>query len=166
MRTVTVITGNPGVGKSTVAKMLMNAVPESGWYDCDLPWKTNPAFGPGRLKERMIGVATMSAAAADTYFEAGLQHAIISGVLPGDLHFQSIRSRMKQKEIRFNAFWLACDEKKNRERLIGRDGHDDTFVDLSGYLGVSQARKVDCSSDSARDVVQNILGLLDMKGGR
>lgn len=162
MRPVTVVTGNTGVGKSTVARMLMRTIPESGWYDCDLPWKTNPVFGPGRLKERMIGVATMSAVAADTYFEAGLRHVFISGVLPGDLHFQNILSRMKTKEIVFRAIWLACDEEIQRQRLIGRDGHDKTFVDVSGYLSNSGAVEIDCSSNLPNDAVHKIVELLDL----
>ncbi len=142
--------------------MLMRTIPESGWYDCDLPWKTNPVFGPARPKERMIGVATMSAVAADTYFNAGLRHVFISGVLPGDLHFQNIQSRMKTKEIVFRAIWLTCGEEMQRQRLIGRDGHDKTFVDVSEYLSNSGAGEIDCSSNLPGDAVHKIVELFNL----
>jgi adenylylsulfate kinase-like enzyme len=89
MKRVIVITGNTGVGKSTVAERLMRSVPDSGWYDCDTAWKTNPGLGfdNGKIRERMIVVATMCAAAADAYFAAGMDNVFLSGVLPGDFHF-------------------------------------------------------------------------------
>ena len=166
MKTVTVITGNTGVGKSAVARLLMQSVPESGWYDCDIAWKTNPVFSirSGRLKERMIGVATMCAAAADAYFAAGLENVFISGVLPGDLHFQNIRESMSTPEVAFSAFWLTCEKEVNRERLIARDGHDRTFVDLSEYLSESTAVPVDCTSASAEEIAARILDLVYGKG--
>lgn len=166
MKTVTVITGNPGVGKSAVARLLMQSVPESGWYDCDLPWKTNPAFTvqSGKLKERMIGVATMCAAAADTYFAAGLENVFLSGVLPGDVHFQNIQEFMSTSDVEFSAFWLTCEEEVNRQRLIGRDGHDRSFVDLSDYLSESTAVPVDCTPASAEEVAARILDLMNGKG--
>lgn len=161
MRTVTVITGNTGVGKSAVAQLLMQSVPDSGWYDCDTAWKTNPTFSiqSGRLKERMTGVTTMCAAAADAYFAAGLENVFISGVLPGDLHFQSIRESMSTPEVAFSAFWLTCEEEVSRQRLIARDGHDRTFVDVSEYLTDSAAVPVDCTSASAEEVAARILDL-------
>jgi len=162
MKTVTVITGNTGVGKSTVAEILMQSVPESGWYDCDVPWKTNPVFSvqTGRLKERMIGVAAMCAAAADTYFAAGLHHVLLSGVLPGDIHFENIQKFMSTQGVRFSAFWLTCDADVSRQRLIGRDGHDGTFVDLSEHLRGSTAVPVDCTSAPADEVAAKILELM------
>ena len=166
MKTVTVITGNTGVGKSTVAEILMQSVPESGWYDCDIPWKTNPVFSmqTGRLKERMVGVTTMCAAAADTYFAAGLRHVFLSGVLPGDVHFENIQKSMSTQGVQFSAFWLTCDAEVSRQRLIGRDGHDRTFVDLSEYLSGSTAVPVDCTSASADGVASKILELITGEG--
>jgi hypothetical protein len=161
MKTVTVITGNTGVGKSTIAELLMRSTPESGWYDCDIPWKTNPGFSihSGRLKERMIGVATMCAAAADAYFAAGLHHVFLSGVLPGDVHFENIRKYMSTQDVDFSAFWLTCEADVNRQRLIERDGNDQAFVDLSEYLRDSTAVPVDCTSSSATEVARTIAEL-------
>jgi len=166
MKKVTVITGNTGVGKSEVARLLMQSVPESGWYDCDLPWKTNPVLSgqSGRLKQRMVGVTTMCAAAADAYFAAGLENVFLSGVLPGDIHFQNIQERMSTPDVEFSAFWLTCEERANRQRLIARDGHDRTFVDLSEYLSESTAVPVDCTSASVEEVAARILELMDEKG--
>jgi predicted kinase len=164
MKTVTVITGNTGVGKSTVAELLMQSLPESGWYDCDIPWKTNPGFNfdNGRLKQRMIGVAQMCAAAVNVYFESGLQHVVLSGVLPGDLHFNNIREGINADDYRFTAFWLTCEEGVNRERLIGRDGHDKTCVELSEYLTESVAVPVETTSLTAKAVAEQIAGRLHL----
>jgi predicted kinase len=164
MKTVTVITGNTGVGKSTVAELLMQSLPESGWYDCDIPWKTNPGFNSdnGRLKKRMIGVAQMCAAAVNVYFESGLQHVVLSGVLPGDLHFNNIREGINADDYRFTAFWLTCEEGVNRERLIGRDGHDKTCVELSEYLTESVAVPVETTSLTAKAVAEQIAGRLHL----
>ena len=166
MKTVAIITGNPGVGKSTVAELLTKSTPESGWYDCDAAWKTNPHFGAeaGRLKERMIGVTTMCAAAADTYFAAGLKTVFLSGVLPGDIHFENIRRRMSTPSVQFLAFWLTCNADVNRQRLIGRDGHDNTFVDLTDYLTASSAVPVDCTRVSAEEATAKILHLMTEGG--
>jgi hypothetical protein len=157
MKTVTVITGNTGVGKSTVAEKLMRSVPESGWYDCDTAWKTNPL---AELKNRMIGVSTMCAAATDTYFAAGLQNVFLSGVLPGDFHFDRIKSLMSSSEFKFRAFWLTCEERVNRQRLISRDGHDNTYIKLSKYLEDGAAVPVDCTSTDADEVVDTIRKLM------
>jgi len=165
MKTVTIITGNTGVGKSTVAQRLMHALPESGWHD-DQSWKTNPPLGfqNNRMKQRMLGVASVCAAAADAYFAAGLDHVILSGVLPGDIHFQNIRAALATADVRFRVFWLTCGPEVQQQRLVGRDGHDQTMIDVSEYLEGSAAVPIDCTSASADDVASTILELMKEDG--
>jgi len=153
-----------GVGKSTVAQHLMHALPGSGWHD-DQSWKTNPPLGfqSNRMKERMLGVASVCSAAADAYFAAGLDHVILSGVLPGDIHFKNIQEALTTPDVRVRAFWLTCETEVQRQRLLGRDGHDQTIIDVSEYLEESMAAPVDCTCASM-DVADRILGLMKEDG--
>jgi len=165
MKTVTVLTGNTGVGKSTVAQLLMRSLPESGWHD-DQSWKTNPPLGfhNDRMKERMLGVASVCAAAAAAYFSAGLKHVFLSGVLPGDIHFQNIRKALATPNVTFRVFWLTCEMEVSRQRLVRRDGHDQTAIDVSAYLEESMAVPIDCTSVSADEVARRILELMEEGG--
>lgn len=153
------IGGPPGVGKSTVAKILLNELQNSAWLDGDGLWRMNP-FVVNDITKKMV--KNNIKYVLDSFLLARFSTILFSWVLHLDSIVDEINCAIKSDEYFFRHFTLVCDEAILRERIVSDDGRK---TDISLALDrLHKARSVNSEIiDTSGKSPQDVAGLLKTK---
>lgn len=112
--TLIFIGGPPGVGKTTVSRLLLSRLSNGAWLDGDDVWRMNPFVvndSNKRMVERNILFVLRS------FLENGFRYVLLTWVL----HDQSIVDRLlkglRDLEFEFRSFTLTCSDSELTSRL-------------------------------------------------
>jgi len=108
------IGGAPGIGKSTVAGLLIKYLENGIWLDGDDLWRMNPFLVDENTKamvEKNISFVLNS------FLKEHFSYILFTWVLHSDSIKDTILSGLDQADFDFMHFTLICDEKTLKERL-------------------------------------------------
>lgn len=108
------IGGAPGIGKSTVAGLLLNDLENCVWLDGDDVWRMHPFIVDANTKamvEKNISFVLNS------FIQARFSYILFTWILHLDSIVDSIFSGIDQSDYNFMHYTLICDEKTLKERL-------------------------------------------------
>ena len=108
------IGGAPGVGKSTIAKELLNQMDRSVWLDGDDLWKMHPFVvndSTKKMVEKNIQYILRS------FLETGFSYILFSWVLHDNSIVKRLLSGLDSFTFDFKLFTLLCDEDTLKSRL-------------------------------------------------
>jgi ABC-type cobalamin/Fe3+-siderophores transport system ATPase subunit len=108
------IGGAPGVGKSTVAKILLNQMDNSVWLDGDDLWRMHP-FVVDSIKEEMVEKNIQYV--LQSFLETGFSFIIFSWVLHDNSIVKRILSTLGKFTFDLRLFTLLCDEDTLKSRI-------------------------------------------------
>ena len=111
---VVLITGAPGVGKSAVASILLERLPESIWLDGDDVWRMNPFRVNGTTTAMVEGNIQF---VLRNFLSAGFAYVILSWVLARQPIIDRILEGLTGLEYELFVFTLVCEEEALRARL-------------------------------------------------
>jgi adenylate kinase family enzyme len=157
--TLIFIAGAPGVGKSTVARSLMDRLPDTVWLDGDDLWRMSPF----RVDETTTAMVERNIAAVlREFLQGGFRYVVLSWVL----HRQDIVDRiiggLDDLPHDFHHFALVCDETE----LVVRRG-ENVSDDRARFVSQRQqqiretgALLVDTTNRSVAQVVNELTDLI------
>ena len=108
------IGGAPGIGKSTVAGLLLKDLENCVWLDGDDLWRMNPFIVDDKTKamvEKNISFVL------DSFIQAQFSYILFTWVLHMDSIADVILSGIDQSGYDFRHYTLICDEESLKERL-------------------------------------------------
>jgi broad-specificity NMP kinase len=108
------VTGPPGIGKTTVARLLFQSLEDSAWLDGDDVWRINPFTVNERTKK--IAEANIPFVLR-SYLEADYSYVILSWVLHDPALIDRILERIGALEDPPLVFTLVADEAALEARL-------------------------------------------------
>jgi len=152
------LAGPPGVGKSTVAKELSNALQKSVWLDGDEVWRINPFSNTPEMKEMALQNVIHL---LRSFEQAGFDYIILSWVLHQDTIISDIRAALAEFDLEVDIWALVCDEDELERRII----HDQAKSRDTGLAKdrlhqvreLSSATLIDTTNKAISSVVQEIL---------
>ena len=109
------IGGAPGIGKSTVARLLLNDLKDCVWLDGDDLWRMHPFIVNDNTK---IMVEKNIRFVLNSFIQARFSYILFTWVLHLDSIIDAILNGMDQTGYDFVHFTLVCDEKTLKERLL------------------------------------------------
>jgi len=160
------ITGAPGVGKNTVARLVFARLDGCAWLDGDDVWRMNPFV----VDDRTIRIVEANITfVLRSYLAAGFRHVIFTWVL----HRQDIIDRLvaglEGLEHDLSIFTLVCDEATLAERRGRRNPGDAQRVGLA-FERLRQSRelatpKIDTTGRTPEEAAEEILAALAADDG-
>lgn len=169
MLKIILINGQPGVGKSSVGKLLLNELKESAYIDADSLVITNP-WEFGGVSDTLAIKNAVSL--VHNFSSANFQNIIISGITRNQQLLGSLTSQLNSDaDILF--VWLTAEaeirlsrkENRNRDSADSKEHFqyvDNLYPDI-GSISVKNGKSVfiDTSSKSTDEVVREIKTILN-----
>ena len=151
------ITGAPGVGKTTVSRILFRRLLNSAWLDGDDVWRMNPF----RANDTTIPMVESNIQfVLRNYVSSGFSYVILSWVLHRQPIIDSMLKGLKGLEYDLFVFTLVCDEASLAARLKS-DPLRETITELAlKRLRQSkelETKKIDTTSREPEDIAHEIL---------
>jgi len=154
---VVLITGAPGVGKSAVASILLERLPESIWLDGDDVWRMNPF--------RVNGTTTAMVESniqfvLRNFLSAGFAYVILSWVLHRQAIIDRILEGLAGLEYEPFLFTLVCEEEALKARLEddpSRQGVTELALRRLRESRELETRKIDVTRRGTEEIVEEIL---------
>ena len=152
------IGGAPGVGKSTIAGLLLNELNDSAWLDGDDLWRMNP-FAVDDNAKRMVEKNICFV--LNSFLEERFSYILFTWVLHLDSITDTILNSLDQADFDFMHFTLTCDEETLKDRIsndIGR-GTDSSLAlkRLSQSINVNSL-KIDTSNKTPDEITEILKG--------
>lgn len=119
MQQLIIINGTPGIGKTTVAKLLFARLKNCAYLCGDAVWQINPFEVNERTKavvEKNIPFVLRS------YLEAGYEFVILDWVMHRQEIIDRILRPLADLDFETKVFTLVADEQAAVERALARDG--------------------------------------------
>lgn len=160
MQQFIIINGTPGIGKTTVAKLLFARLKNCAYLCGDEVWQINPFEVNERTKaivEKNIPFVLRS------YLEAGYQSVILDWVLPRQEIIDQILRPLADLNFEAQVFTLVADEKVAVERALARAGEARNPEGVRERLRQSRqldSVQIDTTSLSAEAISDKIFDLL------
>ncbi|MBW2091817.1 MAG: AAA family ATPase [Deltaproteobacteria bacterium] len=132
------ITGAPGVGKTTVAGRLFDRPEDSGWLDGDDVWRMNPFIVNETTKKI---VESNIQYVLRNYLVSGFSYVILSWVLRRRFIIDRILTGLSDLKYDLFVFTLVCDEETLSDRLES-DVSRNEMTDLP-FIRLRQSRELD-----------------------
>jgi len=127
-KTLIFIGGAPGIGKSTVAGLLLNDLEDCVWLDGDDLWRMNPFIVDDHTK---IMVEKNIIFVLNSFIQERFSYIIFTWVLHIDSIIDTILSGIDQFDLDIFHYTLICDEKTLKGRLsMDADRTTDTSLAL------------------------------------
>ena len=108
------IGGAPGIGKSTVAGLLLKDLDNGVWLDGDDLWRMNPFLVDENTKAM---VEKNIVFVLNSFLKEHFSYILFTWILHSDSIKDLILSGLGQADFDFMHFTLICDEKTLKERL-------------------------------------------------
>lgn len=122
MTKLILIGGAPGIGKSTVARLLMNQLPNSAWLDGDDVWRMNP-FRVDAVTTAMV--QHNIAYVLRGFIEAGFSYAILSWVMHRQIIIDQLLDSLQGLSFQALVCTLVCSPAALAERHRGDPARSD-----------------------------------------
>ena len=154
------INGPPGIGKTSVARLVFARLPNSAFLDGDDVWQINPFEVTDRTKaivERNIPFVLRG------YLEAGYEYVILSWVMHQQAIIDWLLEQLRDLRFDVGVFTLIAEEQALHDRWRTRAGHDEVSQVVSDRLRQSlelDTTKVDTTHLTAEQVADRILAAL------
>ena len=165
MKNLVLIGGPMGVGKSTVAKMLLHALPGCVWLDGDWCWNASPFNVNERTKEVVVDNICHC---LNNFISCGeYENIILSWVMHEQSIIDCILSRLNLDGVSVTCITLTCSEEQLVKRLEkdiaeGLRAPDviDRAVERLKAAQLVSAIKMDTTDKTALQVADGILNIL------
>lgn len=108
------IGGAPGVGKSTVAELLLNDLQDSIWLDGDDLWRMHP-FEVDDTKKRMV--ERNICFVLNSFIHEHFSYIILTWVFHLDAIVDTILEGIDRADYTFSNYTLICDEQTLTKRI-------------------------------------------------
>ncbi len=160
MQEILIINGAPGIGKTTVARLLFARLNDCAYLCGDSVWQINPFEVTERTKtivEKNIPFVLRS------YLEAGYQFVILDWVMHRQEIIDRILSPLADLNFEAKVFTLVADEKAAVERSLARNGAARNSAGVLERLRLSRqlnSTQIDTTSLSPEAVADKIFRLI------
>ena len=137
------IGGAPGIGKSTVAGLLLKNLENSVWLDGDDVWRMDPFIVNDKTKSM---VEKNICYVLNSFVQAGFSYVLFTWVLHLDVIVDTLLGKMDTSEYVFKHFTLVCDENTLKQRLssdVGRTTDDSLAMDRLIQTKAVRGEKID-----------------------
>jgi ABC-type cobalamin/Fe3+-siderophores transport system ATPase subunit len=121
------IGGPPGVGKSTVAKILLGQLENSIWLDGDDLWRMNP-FKVDEITKNMVESNVQYV--LNSFISAAFTYVIFTWVLHQNSIVDNIINGISLNRYKFHHYTLTCDVSELNDR-IRSDAQRTTSISLA-----------------------------------
>lgn len=162
-KTLVLINGTPGIGKTTVSKELHTKLEYSAWLDGDWCWMINPFVVN---QENITMVESNISTLLNRYIEnSSIKYMIFNWVIPNNQVMDKIITSITKKSINVIKITLMCSPSLLEKRLI-MDGRSesrikDSIKRLSNYDSL-ESIKLDTTKLSIQQTVDKILSIISM----
>ena len=172
MKTLVLLGGPPGVGKTSVLHYLENNIPACGILDADDVWRVSSDIAVEQ--NRTIAHANVISA-ADGYLVAGCQTVIVSWVFARAALYEPLIHGLQNKIDQIKQIYLTADPETLSSRIRERrskaaKAYPQSVEELIDYSLDRQAliaslpfQKIDTSHLSSEEVGRTLLSLLESK---
>lgn len=162
-KTLVLINGTPGIGKTTVSRELHKTLEHSAWLDGDWCWMINPFVVN---QENVTMVESNIATLLNRYMEnSSIRYIIFNWVIPNNQIMDKIITSITVKSINVIKITLMClpSMLEKRLRLDGRSDSKikDSIRRLSDYHSMDSI-KLNTTDLSIQQTVDEILRIISM----
>jgi tRNA uridine 5-carbamoylmethylation protein Kti12 len=162
LKKLVLITGAPGVGKTTVCKELFSMIDGCAWLDSDWCYMVNPWHS--KTKEQQKYIEDTYGRILRSYFtDTATSTIIFSWVMHSPFMFDIIINQLDGMEFKLYKIALICDMKSHIYRKT-KDGRRTEQIEnqdsMEPYFNLG-ATIVDVSTISAKDAAYQIVELLN-----
>jgi predicted kinase len=153
--TLIFIAGAPGVGKSTVARSLMDRLPDTVWLDGDDLWRMSPFRvdeTTTAMVERNITVVLRG------FLSSGFRHVVLSWVLHRQDIVDRIQGGLDDLPHDFEHLALVCDEAElltRREESVSQE-RAQFVIQRQQQIRETGAMLIDTTNRSVAQVVDEL----------
>jgi len=160
-KTLIMIGGAPGCGKTTTAEQLKNSLERSVWLDGDWCWMMNPwefSEQNKRMVERNISFMLNSFLENDSF-----EYVILSWVLHSQNLIDTVLDSLNLEDVDIHTYSLVCDETVLEDRMIngGREkGQIESSIERMKLYKHLNTHNLDISKLTPEEVVMRIVEVI------
>ena len=162
MKKLILISGAPGIGKTTVCKEMFKSINGCAWLDSDWCWMINPWVS--KTAEQKKYVEDTFVRILRGYLENdNINTVLFSWVMSSPWMFDLITKPLSDLTLDIRKITLICDKKKHIERmkLDGRREEQANFPDsMDKYYNLG-AKIIDTTNIPINEVVKNVLRIIE-----
>jgi broad-specificity NMP kinase len=160
MPKLVIVNGAPGVGKSTVAKLVFPRLSNSAFLDGDDVWRTNPFEVTEHTKaivEKNIPFLLRS------YLEAGYEYVLLAWVMHRQEIIDLVLAELSDLDFEVHVFTLVAEESVVQDRWrhrTGREGDSSLVADRLRQSKALESTKIDTTDLGPEEIAERILNAL------
>lgn len=124
MKKLVLVTGAPGVGKSTLCKDLFHSINGCAWLDSDWCWMINPWI-PKTSEQKRDVEGTFSRILHGYLENDGISTVLFSWVMSSTWMFDLITEPLSNMTLDIRKIALVCDREQYIERIKSDDRRDE-----------------------------------------
>lgn len=162
VKTLVIINGAPGVGKTEVTKRLYKRIRPSAWLDGDWCWKINP-FEVNDENKRLVE-SNMIHILNNYLHHKKIEVILFNWVIPMMSLMDHILKQLDLVDVRVLMVTLMCDPEILKKRLLKDQRSQDNMTNslklLKKYKDMDTI-KIDTSSYELDEVVDQIIKIMD-----
>ena len=152
-----IINGAPGIGKTTIGRLLHNRLSNSAFLDGDEVWRINPFEVNEKTKSLVEKNITL---VLRNYFEAGYEYVILAWVLHQQSIIDRLVSHLDDLKPEIHIFTLVADESTLVARLqddAQTTRNPDTATDRLRQSQLMETNKIDTTGAKPEEIVREII---------
>lgn len=166
MKTLIIINGAMGVGKTEISKSLYKKLNNSVWLDGDWCWMMNP-FIPNEINRKMV-IENINFLLKNFLENPNIEYVIFNWVIHLEGIYDLFLNELKEMEFDLKKFTLVCSEEELIKRVnsdFEKNGRTDRNVNdcierLRMYQNMNTI-KIDTTNMPITDTVDKILKYLE-----
>ena len=166
MKTLIIINGAMGVGKTEISKSLYKKLNNSVWLDGDWCWMMNP-FIPNEINRKMV-IENINFLLKNFLENPNIEYVIFNWVIHLEEIYDLFLNELKEMEFDLKKFTLVCSEEELIKRVTSdfeKNGRTDRNVNdcierLRMYQNMNTI-KIDTTNIPIADTIDKILKYLE-----
>lgn len=166
MKTLIIINGAMGVGKTEISKSLYKKLNNSVWLDGDWCWMMNP-FIPNEINRKMV-IENINFLLKNFLENPNIEYVIFNWVIHLEEIYDLFLNEFKEMEFDLKKFTLVCSEEELIKRVTSdfeKNGRTDRNVNdcierLRMYQNMNTI-KIDTTNIPIADTIDKILKYLE-----